>query len=199
MSNEVKSKLLETAKSAAPWRKGIAWWVVLLEGVALLALGLAMFFAQQTTHHVLGWIVALALAASGALSLYLSLNATHKDAARMWTLIHGAIGLAAGLLVILLLLFQSFLEGPGLTILGLGCLAYGGVGLYILADRKLSSLRRLSFISTLLYLALGVVILLQALGVGLLATKLQIVNLLVVTAGVILIFWGLILRNEGAR
>ncbi|WP_374686967.1 DUF308 domain-containing protein [Promineifilum sp.] len=199
MSNEVKSKLLDTAKSAAPWRKGIAWWVVLLEGVALLALGLAMFFAKQTTHHILGWIVAVALTVSGALSLYLSQKTTRRDEVRLWTMIHGGIGLAAGLLVILLLLFNSFLEGPGLTILGLGCLAYGGVGLYMLLDKQLVSLRRLSWASTLFYLAIGLLILLQGLGVGVLATKLQLVNLLIVVAGVIIIFWGLILRNEGAR
>jgi len=199
MPNELKSKALETARGAMPWRKGVAWWVVFLEGVTLLGLGLVMFFARETTHLFLGWIIALALTASGALSLWLALNAIKRDEVRLWTMIHGAIGLAGGLLVILLLLSGSFLEGPGLTILGLGCLAYGGVGLYLLADKRLSSLRRLSFISTTLYLALGVLILLQVMGVGVLATKLQIINLIVVIAGIILIFWGLILRNERAQ
>ncbi len=199
MSNELKSKALETAKSAMPWRKGIAWWIVFLEGIALLVLGLVMFFARGATHHFLGWIIALALTASGALSLWLAFNAVNRDEVRRWTMIHGAIGLAGGLLVILLLLLGSFLEGPGLTILGLGCLAYGGVGLYLLIDKRLSSLRRLSFISTIFYLVLGVLILLQVAGVGVLATNLKLINLIVVSAGVILIFWGLILRNERAQ
>jgi predicted membrane channel-forming protein YqfA (hemolysin III family) len=86
-----------------------------------------------------------------------------------------------------------------LTVLGLGCLAYGGVGLYLLLDKNLTPLRRLSFISTLFYVVLGALIILHVLGVGTLATVLQIISLLLITAGIILFFWGIILRNERPR
>ncbi len=196
MTNDLKSQLTRSAKGALPWRKGVAWWVVLLEGVALLALGLYVFFAKPTTAVVLGWVVALSLLASGALSLYLSLQATEQTPVRQWTLIHGVVGVAAGLLAILI---QFVSPGAALTVLGLGCLAYGGVGLYMLLDKNLTAMRRLSFITTIFYLVLGVLIVLHALGVGTLATVLQLISLLLIAAGIILLFWALILRNDRNR
>ena len=196
MTNDIKSQVTQAAKGAVPWRKGIAWWVVLLEGLALLALGLYMFFAKSTTAVILGWVVALSLLASGALSLYLSLQTAERTLVRQWTLIHGAVGVAAGLLAIIV---QLFSPGAALTVLGLGCLAYGGVGLYLLLDKNLTALRRLSFISTIFYLVLGGLIVLHALGLGTLVTTLQIVSLLLIAAGIILLFWGIILRNERGR
>lgn len=196
MTNDLKSQLTRSAKGALPWRKGVAWWVVLLEGVALLALGLYVFFAKPTTAVVLGWVVALSLLATGALSLYLSLQATEQTPVRQWTLIHGVVGVAAGLLAILI---QFVSPGAALTVLGLGCLAYGGVGLYMLLDKNLTAMRRLSFITTIFYLVLGVLIVLHALGVGTLATVLQLISLLLIAAGIILLFWALILRNERNR
>ena len=196
MTNDIKSQVTQAAKGAVPWRKGIAWWVVLLEGLALLALGLYMFFAKPTTAVILGWVVALSLLASGALSLYLSLQTAERTLVRQWTLIHGAVGVAAGLLAIIV---QLFSPGAALTVLGLGCLAYGGVGLYLRLDKNRTALRRLSFISTIFYLVLGGLIVLHALGLGTLVTTLQIVSLLLIAAGIILLFWGIILRNERGR
>jgi uncharacterized membrane protein HdeD (DUF308 family) len=187
MTNDLKTRVGQTAKAVAPWRKGVAWWVVLLQGLALLALGLYMFFAQPTTAVILGWVVALSLLASGALSLYLSFQTTERTPVRQWTLIHGAVGVAAGLLAIVV---QFFSPGAALTVLGVGCLAYGGVGLYMLLDKHLTALRRLSFISTIFYLAVGALIGLHALGMGTLASILQIVSLLLIAAGIILFFWG---------
>jgi uncharacterized membrane protein HdeD (DUF308 family) len=196
MTNDLKTRVGQTAKAVAPWRKGVAWWVVLLQGLALLALGLYMFFAQPTTAVILGWVVALSLLASGALSLYLSFQTTERTPVRQWTLIHGAVGVAAGLLAIVV---QFFSPGAALTVLGVGCLAYGGVGLYMLLDKHLTALRRLSFISTIFYLAVGALIGLHALGMGTLASILQIVSLLLIAAGIILFFWGIILRNERGK
>ena len=196
MTNDLKSQLTSSAKGVLPWRKGVAWWVVLLQGVVLLALGLYVFFARPTTAVILGWVVALSLLASGVLSLYLSLQATERTPVRQWTLIHGAVGVAAGLLAIVI---QFVSPGAALTVLGLGCLAYGGVGLYLLLDKNLTPLRRLSLIGTLFYLVLGALISLHVLGVGTLATVLQIVSLMLITAGIILFFWGIILRNERSR
>ena len=196
MSNNLKSRVTKTAKAVAPWRKGVAWWVVLLEGLVLLALGLYVFFAKPTTAVILAWVVALSLLASGGLSIYLSMQATERTPVRQWTLIHGAVGVAAGLLAIVV---QFFSPGAALTVLGLGCLAYGGVGLYMLLDKHLTALRRLSFISTIFYLVLGVLIVLHALGLGTLATILQLSSLLLIAAGIILFFWSLILRNERGR
>ena len=195
MSNEIKSKVSGAAKSALPWKKGVAWWIVLIEGIVLSGLGLYMFFEITWTMNILGWIVAISLLVSGALSVYASLKTTEKNQVRQWTMIHGVIGLVAGVIVALLLFFK-ILPSTRAFVLGLGCLAYGGVGLYILIDKNLASLRRISLISTVFYTLIGVLILLFAFGVDTLQTTVQLLKMIMIITGVILIFWAFILRRE---
>jgi uncharacterized membrane protein HdeD (DUF308 family) len=195
MSNGVKSKVSGVAKSALPWKKGVAWWIVLIEGIVLSGLGLYMFFEKTWTMNILGWIVALSLLVSGALSVYASLKTTEKNQVRQWTMIHGVIGLVAGGIVALLLFF-TILPSTRAFVLGLGCLAYGGVGLYMLIDKNLASLRRISLISTVFYILIGVLILLFAFGVDTLQTTVQLLKMVMIITGVLLIFWAFILKRE---
>lgn len=198
MSN-IKARVTDAARGAAPWRRGIPWWIVLGEGVILVALGLYMLFAGSSANTLLGWGVALALLAGGALSVYLSLQATRQSPAQRWTMIHGLVGVIGGGLLILLQLFNVLTPRLGVTLLGVGCLAYGLVGLYMLVEKNLLAVRRLSVVETVIFLTLGGLLLLQALGVGALATMLQLINLVILTGGVALIIWGFALRNSAAR
>jgi uncharacterized membrane protein HdeD (DUF308 family) len=199
MADQMKSTVSETARGALPWQKGVAWWIVLIEGIVILGLGLYMFFSPDTTHRIIGWIIALSMIVSGGLSLFVGLRNQKKDLVRQWTLIYGGVGFGAGLIIIILLLLDVFLATFGLIILGLSCLAYAGVGLYILIDKNLTSLRRISVLATIFYLVIGVLLLLQAFGVSALATTLQWIKLIIIVAGVGLIFWGLILRNDSLK
>ncbi len=196
MSDQIKSKVADTARSALPWQKGIAWWLVLIEGIVLTALGLYMFFAQASANTIIGWIIALTLVVGGAVSLSLSLKAPDNSPARQWTLIHGIVGLAAGGIAIVLQLLNALSLQFALTLLGIGCLAFGGVGLYMLLNKELSALRRISVLSTVLFLLLGGLLLLQALGVGTLATTLQIINMIILIGGIALIIWAFVLKND---
>ncbi|CUS03533.2 membrane protein of unknown function [Candidatus Promineifilum breve] len=196
MPDQIKSKVANTAKSALPWQKGIAWWLVLIEGIVLTALGLYMFFAPASANTIIGWIIALTLVVGGAVSLSLSLKAPDKSPARQWTMIHGIVGLAAGGIAILIQLLSGLSLQFALTLLGIGCLAFGGVGLYMLLNKELSALRRISVLSTVLFLLLGGLLLLQALGVGTLATTLQIINMIILIGGIALIIWAFVLKND---
>jgi DMSO reductase anchor subunit len=83
--------------------------------------------------------------------------------------------------------------------MGLGCLAYGGVGVYMLIDKKLASLRRISLIGTIFFALAGILILLHVFGMETLVTLVQLLKMLVIITGVILIFWALIIRNEATK
>ena len=52
---------------AALWRQGTPWWIVLGEGVILVALGLHILFAGSSANTLLAWGAALALLAGGTL------------------------------------------------------------------------------------------------------------------------------------
>jgi heme A synthase len=66
-------------------------------------------------------------------------------------------------------------------------------------DKSLISLRRISLIGTIFYILIGLLILLHAFGMGTLATLVQLLKMVMISAGVILIFWSLIIRNEDNR
>ena len=193
MASDTKSKLVQ---STLPWQKGAAWWVVLLEGIFLAGLGLYLFFARTPTYLLLGWIIALCLGISGGLRVYLAYKMKGDEKARLWTLIHGAIGLIAAVLVVFILVLGVYLQSLGLTILGLGCLGYGAVGLYMMLSKSSFSLRRVELIGTIFYLVIGGLILLQVLGVSTLVTMIHWINLIILVAGVALVIWAFILRND---
>jgi hypothetical protein len=108
MTNDIKAKVTDTARQVAPWKKGIPWWVVLIEGIILLGLGFYMFFAKPTTLALLGWIIALALAA-GALSLFGL--AGHRPTRHEMDARPRRGGLGRGVLVILFRLLGWFSVG----------------------------------------------------------------------------------------
>jgi uncharacterized membrane protein HdeD (DUF308 family) len=194
--DDSESTIKSTAKGALRWQKKAPWWIVMIQGVILLILGLYMFFVPTKTYTVLAWVVIIALLASGGFSLYLALQAEQKDIVKTWTLVHGIVGVAAGIILALLLIFDLFPVSTQLIFLALSCLAFGGVGLYMLIDKNLTSLRRISILGTIFFLLVGGLVLLQAFSVGVLVTLIDIINMIVVIAGIALIIWGLILRNE---
>jgi len=197
MSEDTKSKMTKMAKGALPWEKGVAWWVVLIEGIVLTGLGLYMFFAQAQTYLAIAWVIALILTISGFLNLYASLGIKDKRRKQL-AMIHGLVGLITGLVIIIFLLFNLFVDQVGMTILGLGCLAYGGLGLYLIYSRALTSRRWLMFIAPILFLVIGVLLLLQAFGIGTLAQTIQVINLIILLAGIVLLIWAFILRRESS-
>ena len=193
MTTDMKSKVTQ---SALPWQKGAVWWVVFIEGIVLTLLGLYMLLARTPTYILLGWIIALSLGASGGLRVYLAYQMKGDEKARLWTLIHGVIGLIAAILVVFILILGVHLQSLGLTILGLGCLGYGAVGLYMMLNKNSFTLRRFELIGTIFYLVIGALILLQVLGVGTLVTMIHWINLIILVAGVALVIWAFILRND---
>ncbi len=191
-----REKATESASNALPWKKGVAWWIVLIQGVVLLGLALYMFFFGQSAQLAIGWVIALYLAISGALSLYVSLQAKEQSQAKQWTMIQGVVGLSAGVIVMLLLLFQVLLLELGLLVLGLGCLGYAGIGVYMLMNKELVALRPISLFGAILFLVVGGLLVLQWLGIGAAATVVQLINLILAIAGIGLVFWAIILRRE---
>ena len=197
MSEDTKSKMTKMAKGALPWEKGVAWWVVLIEGIVLTGLGLYMFFAQAQTYLALAWVIALILTVSGLLNLYAAIGAG-KSQNKQWAMIHALVGLITGLIIIVFLLFSLFLDEVGMTILGLGCLVYGGLGVYLTFNKTLASHRWLALLLPIFFVVIGALLLLQAIGVGTLAQTIQVINLIILLAGIVLLIWAFILRRESS-
>ena len=197
MAKNLKSTVSHTAKSAAPWRKGVPWWLVLIEGIILAGVGFYMFFGSSSTLVVMmGWIIALVLVAVGAISLYLVSQVTEQSPSRKFTMIHGLVAVGAGGLVILLRLLNMLLNDTAAVVLGFGCLVYGGMGLYTWINKSLVPLRRVSVIGAIFFLIIGALLMLQAFGMATVGTIVQFITIASLIAGIALIIWSFALKNS---
>ncbi|MGL4648622.1 MAG: hypothetical protein ACRC1H_04385 [Caldilineaceae bacterium] len=122
--------LTDTVKDMAPWRKGIRWWVVLLQGLVLAAMGgFGLWRPEQA-----GIGISLALAALlvvQAVWVIVSAMRGREYGMSVFNLLAAGGGLVAGIGILVPYLFQADFDlqtawanfGLGLAIVGLLTLA----------------------------------------------------------------------------
>ena len=110
----------------APWSRKVSWWVVLLEGVITLAIGI--YFLVQPQHSAV--LVLLVLGGYLFISGILEIIASLRGARPSIILIRAGIGLLAGLLVLLQPWLPSIDVNAARIILATGFLLSGLLGLY---------------------------------------------------------------------
>ena len=120
------------ADRIAPWR-GADWRVLIAEG-ALLALGGGYLLLDgQRAEFILGLVVGAALVVDGLRQWYLGFGRLPRGRLHDFTLIRGAVGIVVGTLVVGLSIAQQITVVGVRSALGVGCLAYGLLGLSIAA------------------------------------------------------------------
>jgi hypothetical protein len=196
MAEQSSSKVAEGAKAALPWRKGIPWGWVFVEGLLMLLIGLFMVLAQEQARVFFGVILAAALGISGALQLLAAWRAKQAGSPSPFGWIRGGVGFGIGLLMLILILANALSLQAGRVILGIGCLAYGGLGAYMLYLKRQDGIRLPAIISSTLFALIGLLIIVAAFGGGLLSTISVIASVLLMLFGAFLILWSLVLRRE---
>jgi len=105
------------------------WWLLLLEGLVAIGLGLFMMFDQTRAGTSLGLIIAAYIAITGLLQ---TIGAFWNQGAGSSTvdLIRGLVGLISGGIILVFYFFNMLAPNVGITILGIALIVYGGLGLY---------------------------------------------------------------------
>jgi uncharacterized membrane protein HdeD (DUF308 family) len=196
MAEKQASKLTESAKAALPWRKGIPWGWVLAEGIVMLGLGLFMVFAEAQTRLAFGIILAIALGVSGALQLLAAWRSKQAGAESPLGWIRGGIGLGIGLLALILILASALSLLAGRIILGIGALAYGGLGGYMLYLKRQEGVRLPEMLGSTFFVLIGLLLIIAAFGGGLMSTIAVVASVLLMLFGAFLILWSLVLRSQ---
>jgi hypothetical protein len=196
MAEQPSSKLAQSAKAALPWRKGIPWGWVLAEGIVMLGLGLFMVLAQAQARLAFGVILAVALGVSGALQLLAAWRAKQAGTEAPLGWIRGGIGFGIGLLILILILVNALSLQTGRIVLGIGCLAYGGLGAYMLYLKRQDGFPLPTLLSSTLFGLVGLLLIIAAFGGGLVATITVVVSVVLLLFGAFLILWALVLRGQ---
>jgi uncharacterized membrane protein HdeD (DUF308 family) len=189
-------KLADGARAAAPWRKGIPWMWVLIEGIVMLALGLIMLFAEAQTRLAFGVILSVALAIAGALQLLAAWRANQSGNNSTPGWVRGGVGLGFGLLMFILILLNAVSLQAARIILGLGCLGYGGAGAYIIYLKRAGGFRLTEILSSTIFVVMGILVAATAFGGVVLSTISTGISVLLMLLGAFLILWSLALRSH---
>jgi len=115
--------------TVAPWRRGIPWWAVLLEGIAAFVLGALILARPQSVGQWLVVLVGAYVLITGLLDLYIArFGALPPGTAANRTLV-GRISVVAALLVFVLPLFVAVSTSTQVAILGVTLVAIGFLGI----------------------------------------------------------------------
>jgi uncharacterized membrane protein HdeD (DUF308 family) len=113
MTEEIAQQTADMMNKVAPWRKDVAWWVVLLQGLVALGLGLYILFADTAT--VGGQLVLLLgiwMLVEGVLRIFSSLRGKYNPTMVPYRMLGGGIALVIGLIIVL----NAWAATPFLTV-----------------------------------------------------------------------------------
>jgi uncharacterized membrane protein HdeD (DUF308 family) len=116
------------AREHAPWRAETPWWVIGVQGIVLVAIGLYLLLAPASAGPLIIQLIALWVLIESVLHIVAGLRDS-ANGADPYTMLQAGIGVTIGLLLVLRDWLVPTLDvSSARTILGLGLLAYAGVG-----------------------------------------------------------------------
>jgi uncharacterized membrane protein HdeD (DUF308 family) len=124
----MSERAMSIAREHAPWRAETPWWVIGVQGIVLVAIALYLLLAPSAAGPLIIQLIALWVLIESVLHILAGLRDS-TNAANPYTMLQAGIGVTIGLLLV----FRDWLVptldvSSARTILGLGLLAYAGVG-----------------------------------------------------------------------
>ena len=119
-----------TLQRGVPWRRGLAWWIVGLEGVLLLAAGIYVVAAPDDAKDAVRVIIGAFLLANAVSTAMAGLRAAALSNPGMpYRMLAAGSGLTVGIICVLQPWSENITDNAARVILALGLLVYGAVGL----------------------------------------------------------------------
>lgn len=167
MTDQFSDYAKDLAAQNAPWAEGVKWWVVLIQGIALLGLGLYILFVPSAANKTIMQLLGIFLLIAGLLDTYRGMGDRVTREALGWHMFGAGAAVTAGIIV-LLDMWQDFMSvQAGAVAVSVGLLLYGLTGLIIwIGGGERGSRSLLSLILPLGALLLGGVALFTRLEMG---------------------------------
>lgn len=163
MTTTSTSGAVDTARELAPWRSGLAWWIVLVEGVVVAIIGLLVLLNPRGANQNLALIFTGALAVAGLLQLWSVFRNRVPETADSLVSGRASVALFAGLVILLLFFRDNLIVAVGLTTVGLASLIYGLLGLVLMFKWRGAG-QRVAIIEMIFFIVVGVLMLYAQLG-----------------------------------
>jgi uncharacterized membrane protein HdeD (DUF308 family) len=139
LSTRAKTAAFDVAREARPWRENQSWWIVGIEGLLVLLVGLFVALQPENAAGIVRQLIAFVLLIVSVGRIIEGFKFRTSPAAP-WATLRGGVGITVAALTLLSPLSQ-YIQGDGSRqILGLGLLAYGILGvigaLAVSGDRR---------------------------------------------------------------
>ncbi len=119
-----------TLQKGIPWRRGLAWWVVGLEGLLLLVAGIYVVAAPDNAKTAVRVIIGAFILANSVGSVMASFRpAALSNPITPYKTLSAGSGLTVGTIVVLQPLTENITDNAARVILALGLLVFGVIGL----------------------------------------------------------------------
>jgi uncharacterized membrane protein HdeD (DUF308 family) len=148
MDRDSEGMMAEQAKATLqkgiPWRRGLAWWVVGLEGALLLAAGIYVVAAPDNAKDAVRVIIGAFVLANSIGSILAGLRPSAlSNPITPYRMLAAGAGLTVGIIVVLQPWTVNITDNAARVILALGLLLYGAIGLAgAYATRAAGGMRR---------------------------------------------------------
>ncbi|MGH2533530.1 MAG: DUF308 domain-containing protein [Thermomicrobiales bacterium] len=127
----MSNRLATTLQQGLPWRKGIPWGLVVVQGVLILGIGLFLLLRPDAARTTIRGLIGAFLIFSSVLGIGAGLRESTRNLPMSpYRLLRGGIGLIVGVLVVLQPVFDYIDDDAARTILAVGLTLWGLIGLY---------------------------------------------------------------------
>lgn len=128
LTHRARSAAIDVAREARPWREDQNWWVVGIEGLVVLLVGIYAAVQPENAAGIIRQLIAFVLLVISAGRIIEGFR-FRTSAAAPWAVLRGGVGITVAALTLLSPLSQ-YIQGDGSRqILGVGLLAYGVLGI----------------------------------------------------------------------
>lgn len=162
MSQEISNmtdQAESTMRNSAPWNPQAPWWILLIEGILGLGIGLYLYRQPTEALALTGRLLALFLLVAGLWQTLTGLRRPRQNAAANMDFARGVVGLVVGVLVFGLSILGVLTPEVGGYILAFGMLIYGLLGVAVgLASRRNGRIRWGFLLANVLFIVLSAVI-----------------------------------------
>ena len=156
----MSQQAMDLAQKGLPWRRGVAWWIIGIEGAILAAIGIYVVAAPDQARDVVRQLIGWFLLINSCLAIAASLRGDGPaHPITPYRMLAAGVGLTVGLLVALEPASDFVDSDAAKVILALGLLGHGLIGLAgAFATRESGGLRRGALITGGLNVALAVLL-----------------------------------------
>jgi uncharacterized membrane protein HdeD (DUF308 family) len=147
------------ARQTSPWRAGQSWWVVGVQGIIALAIGVFMLANPTRASDVIRFLIALVLLVDSLSHIFDGFRDRQLSSAP-WDTLRGGIGVTIAVLT-LLSAASHYVEDDGARqMLAIGLLAYGVLGIVsVIFTIRATGFKGAALIADVLTIALGILLL----------------------------------------